>query len=147
VLAVAAGAGDGVAVFDDRPHDSPIRSSLRERTEAGTPVQVRTVASLVPDDEAARLRLVKIDVEGHEVAVLRGLIPLFELGARPAVLVELHAGVVEEAVVLLFELGARYGLNTYDLRTGRHDDPWQGTARGLARRLEPLNERHVLLAS
>jgi FkbM family methyltransferase len=146
VLAIAAGDLDGEALFDDRPHGSSIRSALHGTPDAGTPVQMRTVASLVPDDDASRLSLVKIDVEGHEVAVLRGLIPLLEAGARPAILVELHAGVVAEAVDLLLELGLRYGLNTYDLRTGWHDVPWRGSAADLARRLEPQNERHLLLA-
>jgi FkbM family methyltransferase len=146
VLDVAAGDADGEATFEDRPHGSSIRSALRRAREAGTPVQVRTVASLIPHDDVSRLRLVKIDVEGHEVAVLRGLVPLLEGGARPAVLVELHAGVVAEAVDLLMELSPRYGLNIYDLRSGWHDDPWRGSALELATLLEPENERHLLLA-
>ena len=37
-------------------------------------------------------RLVKIDVEGFEFDVLRGLEPLLDAGAPPAVLMELHPG-------------------------------------------------------
>jgi FkbM family methyltransferase len=146
VLRVAAGDAEGEAVFDDRPLGSSIRSGLREPMGPGTRVQVRTVASLIPDVDASRLRLVKIDVEGHEVAVLRGLTPLFESGARPAILVELHAGVIAEAVGQLMQLGVQYGLKTYNVRAGGDDRPWTGSAGELARLLEPENERHLLLA-
>lgn len=148
-LCVAAGDAAGEAVFDDRPHGESIQSALRGPAESGRRVDVRTIASLIPAGDAPRLRLVKIDVEGHEVAVLRGLTPLFDSGARPAVLVELHAGAVAEAVALLMQLGVRYGLNTYNVRAGGPGTPatpWAGSAAELARLLEPENERHLLLA-
>jgi FkbM family methyltransferase len=145
VLRIAAGAADEEARFDDRPPGSSIRSSLRGATEPGTLVQMRTIASLLSDVDASRLRLVKIDVEGHEVAVLRGLIPLLEHGTRPAILVELHAGVVAEAVDLLMQLALQYGLKAYNV--GDEDEgAWTGSAVELARLLEPQNERHLLLA-
>jgi FkbM family methyltransferase len=144
-LRLAAGEAAGQGMFDDRPHGSSIRSAFRDG-ESDTQVEVRTVASLIRADEGPRLRLVKIDVEGHEVAVLRGLMPLFESGVRPAVLVELHAGVVPDAVALLMRLGARYGLTTYNVGARGPVTAWTGSPAELARLLEPENERHLLLA-
>jgi FkbM family methyltransferase len=127
--------------------DQSIRSTVRP-AEAGAKIPVRTVASVVPRAELERLRLVKVDVEGYEVEVLRGVEPIFEAGARPSLLVELHAGVVRAAVAQLAELGARYALNLYVLGDPRFGDlaPWKGSASELAGALEPENERHLLLA-
>jgi FkbM family methyltransferase len=145
-LQVAAGDAAGEAVFDDRSNTGSIKPSLGGSAEQGTRAQVRTVASLIPAADVSRLRLVKIDVEGHEVAVLRGLTPLFEAGARSAVLVELHAGVVEEAVALLMQLGVQYRLKTYNIRSSGRCSRWTGSPVALAALLEPEHERHLLLA-
>jgi len=143
-LRVAGGAAKGEVVFDDRTQGQAMRSSV---AQDGTAVPVRSVASLVPASEFERLRLVKIDVEGYELEVLRGVEPIFETGACPAVLVELHTGVLREAVVLLAEFAARYGLTLHVLADGSPNDPapWRGTAIELAQSLESQHERHVLL--
>jgi hypothetical protein len=91
---------------------------------------------------------VKVDVEGYEIEVLRGVEPILEAGARPSLLVELHAGVVRAAVGQLADLGARYALNLYVLGDERFGNlaPWRGSVSELAGALEPENERHLLLA-
>jgi FkbM family methyltransferase len=45
---------------------------------------------LIDDQQAASLRLVKIDVEGAEVEVLRGLEPLLPLAPEAEVVIEVH---------------------------------------------------------
>jgi len=119
-LRVAAGAAEGKILLRDRPEGQSVRSAVGGideslPAESLVSVPVQTVASLIQPSEAARLRLVKIDVEGFELEVLRGVQPVFESGGRPAVIAELHRGHVDETVSFLLELGRKYGLSMYKL--------------------------------
>jgi FkbM family methyltransferase len=154
-VAVAAGGEPGEARLLERPEGQSLRSSVvpsaRSSVEDHAPiarVPVRTVASLVSPADAARLRLVKIDVEGYELEVLRGVVPLLEAGSRPAILVEVHAGLVEGAVALVSSLAERYGLTMYMVEETGFDAsrPWVGSSGELARTLERSYERHLLVA-
>ena len=93
---IAAGAAEEEATLDDRPWGHSLHSFVRRETESrerrveGTRVRVRPVAAIVRPEHIAGLRLVKIDVEGYDLEVLQGLLPLFEAGARPALVIELH---------------------------------------------------------
>lgn len=72
--------------------------------DADGPVQLVTCADLAI---AHPVRLIKIDVEGAEIAVLRGCLPMLRLH-RPIVVAELHTPVVRrEARSLLRPLGYR----------------------------------------
>jgi FkbM family methyltransferase len=51
-------------------------------------VGVAPVASVVPEADLRRVRVIKIDVEWHELEVLRSLEPVFEAADRIAVFVE-----------------------------------------------------------
>ena len=97
------------------------------RTEDGTPstalgrlrptpgdaqrveVEIGTLDAALADD-GARVALLKVDVEGSELAVLRGALGMLR-EARPRVLVELerrHAGAeLEQTLALFAELGYR----------------------------------------
>ena len=77
-------------------------------------MDVRTVSSLLDAFDAARLSLVKIDVEGYEAEVLRGLEPLLLSGCRPALVLELHPG-RSEGVDVLEQLSATFGMTAYEL--------------------------------
>jgi FkbM family methyltransferase len=119
-LQVAAGAADGEVLLRDRPDGQSVRSTVGEideslPAESLVSVPVQTVASLIQPSDLTRLRLVKIDVEGFELEVLRGVQPVFESGGRPAVITELHRGHVQETVAFLLELGHEYGLTMYKL--------------------------------
>jgi FkbM family methyltransferase len=91
-LEAAAGANEGRATLygPDSGHD--VTSSFRHiRPDSrGTEVAVRPLHAVVEARHRARLRLVKIDVEGCEDDVLRGLEPLLADGPFPAVIVEVH---------------------------------------------------------
>jgi hypothetical protein len=60
------------------------------------------------------LRLVKIDVEGYDLEVLQGLLPLFEAGARPAVVIELHLKAANPLPILR-ELRDKFDFEAYRL--------------------------------
>jgi FkbM family methyltransferase len=130
-LCVAAGSETGEALLDNPGHS--VLSSIRvapsdvSAGSATVTVPVRSVASLIEASDVRRVRLVKIDVEGYELEVLRGLEPLFAQGGRPAVIVELHAGRGRQAVPLVLKLIERYGLEAQKLENERgrpHLGPW-----------------------
>jgi FkbM family methyltransferase len=96
-IEVAAGADDGSGALYAGPPGNTGQASMQVPTgtlgasiDERTDVTVRRLASVVADVHRPRLRLVKIDVEGAEFAVLRGLEPLLEAGAEPDILMELH---------------------------------------------------------
>jgi FkbM family methyltransferase len=92
-------------------------SSLRSDPERGwgvrkaveVTVPLNTLAAIVPVDEWPRLRLVKVDVEGFEADVLRGLVPILENGHRPSVLVEVHTDIDPDAARAVVDIAERYG--------------------------------------
>jgi FkbM family methyltransferase len=150
-LQVAAGDAQGEVLFDDQPRGMGIRSRVRpEGTDGGSGtmvrVPVRDIPSLLDDEAIDRLRLVKIDVEGYEVEVLRGLETLFDTGARPAVLIEIHLEVVRPALELLVRLSRSHELSLYDLRVGQAPVDVSGHSPDqLAAALEQANERHLIM--
>jgi FkbM family methyltransferase len=127
----------------------PPDSSLRGTPSTTMEVPVRPVSSLVSAVDRTRVALVKIDVEGFELEVLRGLQPLLDDGLRPAIIVELNASRrAENAASFLVGFCESYALVAFRLPDTRlFGEP--------AHRLyEPLdlnsifNERHeVLLVS
>jgi FkbM family methyltransferase len=119
-LPVAAGAAEGRgALFGPRPGNTGT-SSLRRVSNAVVPggevgdestdVAVRPVSSLLAESERGRLRAVKIDVEGFEAEVLRGLEALFDEGLRPALIVEIHAAFDPDAPAYVTGFCERFGL-------------------------------------
>jgi FkbM family methyltransferase len=111
-LLAAAGAAEGYATLYGPPWGHDLTSSLRPRGGDGleTRVPVLPLHAVVADEHRDRLKLVKIDVEGHEDDVLRGLEPLLEHGCRPAILVEVHTAANSQAPVFIVEFCRRYGL-------------------------------------
>lgn len=138
---VAAGASDGRAqLFGARPGNTGTSSFRRvsnalvpggEVGDASTEVEVRALASMLPQAELERLRAVKIDVEGYEAEVLRGLEPIFDSGLRPALIVEIHASFAPEAPTYVAGFCERHGLRvrwlvddgTVDLKRAPADRP------------------------
>jgi FkbM family methyltransferase len=96
-LAAAETAGSGVLY--EAPGPSPLTSSLSSRMLdaphgaraedfVATEVQVVAVDDIVPAEEFRRVRVVKIDVEGYEIEVLRGMESLLRAVDRIAIFVE-----------------------------------------------------------
>jgi FkbM family methyltransferase len=73
-----------------RPHD--------ERSETGQEHVVTTVRldRIVPADLAARIRLIKIDVEGADLLALRGLEGILRQPRGPAVICEINDGFLRQ---------------------------------------------------
>jgi FkbM family methyltransferase len=116
-LRVAAGADEAQGHLYEGPAGNVGQASLRGLPDApeqqpsqDATVEIRPLASLIPEADVSRLRLVKIDVEGYEGEVLRGLEAVFER-ARPAVLVELHLKLLTEAeLTAVSAFCSRHGL-------------------------------------
>ncbi len=87
----------------------------REPASAAGEVVVKPVAAILDEAHRARLSLVKIDVEGFEAEVLRGVEPLFAEGCRPALVVEVHPDGAANATPVLERLRTRFGLRAYEL--------------------------------
>jgi FkbM family methyltransferase len=138
-LATAAGAEEGHADLYSGSGNVGM-SSIRHAHETwtATRVTVRPLPALVDPSELARVRLVKIDVEGFEVEVLRGLEPAFARGFAPAFIVELHTHRAPEAAPFIDAFARRHGLTAYRL----------AHARGAPRRVPPFAQlRLVRLAA
>jgi len=109
-LNVAAGAADGRGIlYDGPPHNAgqasmqePVNMSDHLKTRSSE-VEVLRVVSVIAPEHHSRVRLIKIDVEGFEFEVLRGLEPLLDAGAQPAVLMELHPGLWAGRDPMFFE--------------------------------------------
>jgi len=122
-LNVAAGAADGRGILYDGPPGNAGQASMQEPVNMSddlparsSEVEVLRVVSVVPPEHHLRVRLVKIDVEGFEFDVLRGLEPLLDAGARLAVLMELHPGLWAGRDPMFFEeFCARHSLEVVPL--------------------------------
>jgi FkbM family methyltransferase len=125
-LQVAAGESTGRALFHEGPGTNTGRATLRSILPNRSPiegpgvtVEVRPVASCVPERDHARIRVIKIDVEGYELEVLRSLGPLFDLGQPLAVFLEFNARWSDDADATgyLEALCRAQGFKIQDLRS------------------------------
>jgi FkbM family methyltransferase len=96
-FAAAVGPTPGSAVLYEGPGTNTGRATINRAlaesvsTEGrAVTVEVRTIAGAVPESELARVRVVKVDVEGSELDVLRSLEPLFAAGAPLVVFLEFN---------------------------------------------------------
>jgi FkbM family methyltransferase len=146
VFRTAAAAADGEAILYEGRRKNRGEASLRPIPAAGgatATVPTRRLDTLLPDAMWPAVRLVKIDVEHHELEVLRGLSGLLDAGWRPAIVVE----VGRSNATVLCELADAYGLTAYRLPRPR----LLSGEKGRTMRLEPLSEplaeqEEVLLA-
>jgi FkbM family methyltransferase len=142
VVEAAAGDAEGEALLHPGKPGNLASASLRRSALDSTPVAVRRVDSTVRAADVARVRLVKIDVEGYELEVLKGLDGLFEAGARPAIVVEVSPALSGDHDYLS-AFCAGHALEAHHLV-----DPGLFVAGDWELRLEPLSataERHELL--
>jgi FkbM family methyltransferase len=115
-MALAAGAENTRAPLFGHAADNTATASLRRSVtqwtgvNEATDVEVRSLQSVLPRSEVDRLRLVKIDVEGYEAEVLRGIGPLLERGLRPALIVEAHSVYDADVPAYLIDFCERHRL-------------------------------------
>jgi FkbM family methyltransferase len=93
---------------------------LAERRALRDPVavDVRPVTAAIPTADLRRLRVVKIDVEGAEVAVLRSLAPVFDEGRRLAVFVELNPKWIPGITQYVADVCETHGFRARRIRSG-----------------------------
>ena len=86
-------------------------------------VRVRRLDQYLDEHAVGRLALLKVDVEGFELPLMRGFTPWFERRSeRPAIVCEVAPGAYPPQgarVADLFELLARYGYRSYSLTKKR----------------------------
>jgi FkbM family methyltransferase len=136
-LEVAAGAAVGEAVLYDVQGGNAGASSIRRgpdettdisRMRPPTTVRVLPVTHIVAPHHLPRLRLIKIDVEGAEADVLRGLEPLFERGLRPALAIEMHQRIAPEAPAVVVDFCNGYALKAHKVVDERYAErTWAAT--------------------
>ncbi len=122
----ALGAAHDRAVLYEGPGTNTGRATLRPSlvddltTRTRADVDVITIDEAVPQSEQERVRLVKIDVEGSEVDVLRGLEPVFARDRPLTVLLEFTAGWSDDtdAAGWIDAFCKRHGFECYRLMTG-----------------------------
>jgi Methyltransferase FkbM domain len=119
-LPLAAADSDGSAPLYEGRRGNRGGTSLHRPSGDAEPqaiaVQTRRLDALLPAADVDRVRLVKIDVEGLELEVLRGLEGIYERGARPAIVLEVSpewAGDGASAAVI--EFCERHRLRPYEL--------------------------------
>lgn len=137
-IPAAAGAEVGRATLTGPPSGHDISSSLRPRDgeTLATDVDVLPLGVVIAPEHRGRLKLVKIDVEGHEDAVLDGLEPLIADGVRPALIVELHTTQNPGGPGCVADLCARRGFRA----------SWIVEDKGVGGRVAPIDRPLVLYA-
>jgi FkbM family methyltransferase len=113
-LQVAAGGEEGTATLFGPAAGHDVTSSFHRQPDGttvnATEVEVQPLHAIVRPEHRERLRLVKIDVEGHEDEGLRGLELMLDTGPMPAIVVEIHAMWNENAAPYVLDLCVRRGL-------------------------------------
>lgn len=108
ILPFGLSAGTGISPIKLPEVRGMVDSTLKpEQAEFFETILVAPFAELWPQINSGNARIdgVKIDVQGMELSVLRGLAPILN-SQRPQLIVEVHAGVSRsELVALLNELG------------------------------------------
>jgi FkbM family methyltransferase len=105
---------------DDDDAQASRRASRNERVKGATPVPVVTLDSWIAQTDSRPPTLVKIDVEGAEIGVLRGMAQTLR-SARPTLIIELH-GTRDAVLDLLDAYG--YAHKPIDVDVPSRDAPW-----------------------
>jgi FkbM family methyltransferase len=126
-LQVAVGPTPQRALLVEGPGTNTGRATLSPvlvaRASAGRPeatVEVRPVTADLPAVDLERIRVVKIDVEGYELEVLKSLEAVFELSRPLTVFIELTPGWTgdDDPAAYVDDLRSRHGFDLEKLETG-----------------------------
>jgi FkbM family methyltransferase len=121
-LKAVAAAERGMALLEINPLHPADHKLSRDGT--GLPVAAVTLDDLVPDKTASRPALIKIDVQGAEMLVLKGAADILKV-AGPALFIELHEEGLSKfgtSVAAILNYLTEYDYQAYWLkRSGAHD--------------------------
>jgi FkbM family methyltransferase len=113
VLYVGASYNTGITTLD------PIFAAKSTTPLRETMVDAGPVTSVMRSEDLARVRVIKIDVEWHEIEVLRSLVPIFDLGHALSVLVEFTPRrAAPDAPHQFAELCETHGFTVYEVPNG-----------------------------
>jgi FkbM family methyltransferase len=127
---LAVGEDEGSAVLYEVPGQNSGMATLHPALAAKSALPAREVVvavgpltSVVPEADLRRVRVIKIDVEWHELPVLRSLSPVFDFGAPLSVFVEwTPRQSAPEAADQMRSFCQRYGFTVYGLGSGHSLD-------------------------
>ncbi len=112
-------------------------TALPEWSEGKTPTMVR-VADTRRYVARFRPTVIKIDIEGYEVNVLRGILPFARPEYRPAMVVELGLGVHNPLWPQFLELVGQFRAQGYEVRTLEHTPLTDGYLSTLDKTIDAL---------
>ena len=122
----AVGTASGRAMLYEGPGTNTGRATLNVEIarrvaseERGVSVDVTTIAETIPESDYSRVRVVKIDVEGAEIDVLRSLEPILFARQPLAVFLEVNPKwLAPHDAEYVERLCGSHGLSLFRLRTG-----------------------------
>ena len=132
------------------------KTSTIKRNGKSIDVQALPMSEILTEDEIARTRMIKIDVEGAELEVLRGLAPLLGrmredleivMEVSPSLMPEPEASrdaifsIMNQNGFFAFVFDNDYGVETY-LKRGSHESPVPLTDAHIGKQADILFSRH-----
>lgn len=127
---VSAAVTDGVGecpFFDSRLSNSGMSSLIGPEGRSSRTVKTVSIDAWIANENAAEIAFVKVDVEGAEAMVVRGMIATLQRRRVAAVLIELHPHVVASTGADVRRLFRQVG--GYELFDWGHDDRFHGDPR------------------
>jgi FkbM family methyltransferase len=127
VVPCAAGAEEGESGFVEADQSRFGQGALSANAAEGTQVRVRRLDDIVRDAGGAKVGVIKIDVEGHELEVLTGARQILSATQRPWVVFEFHGEAEQDAghgpgAAQEFLIGLGYRLRQLSSRGDRLSD-------------------------
>ncbi len=118
--AVSSQAGNSIQIYSS-PDTGGNNSTFHDFGEGGETVSTVTLDQFVAEHSIDRVGVIKVDVEGAELAVFQGAREVLRTG-RPVLLVEFHALVAKQAnwhLAELYDLLVGHRYNVYELVKGK----------------------------
>ena len=87
----------------------------KEKSSSSAKVPVIRLDEYIKNNNLKNIKLIKIDVEGFELSVLKGLQNYFEQGNRPVIVCEIVPEVYKNGVKEIFDYMGQFSYQAYDV--------------------------------